>query len=425
MSSDSTASEKPSTADQRKKEAIERICKDMKKTEVSFLRTVIWIYLVIALAGLLLPIVFTDVRWLIPGIIVVAIYTIFSFKKVRVDEIGTVLYFGAPIKHADTGIHFVPFGISSLETATQNYIQLEFGSVIKKDELGNPVSTSASENDEAFIVEDAFEVVWEPAATAKYPDGEEGKLLREEDAQSPYGARISTCPRVVVRWKIDGEPGAHALFLKMVGSVNKANRHQMQTAEPALQAIAGKTTLAQGTRRHHWINDQLTKAVEFLVGEPDAQPPENDVEAGSNASTKQKEWWGIDVEGVWVSDFGIPRVVNASVSEASSALAQKRTTITNAQAERERLELEGIGSAKVIESEGKARAEAEKALYKARALGVGQLAKKMKDDEGRLAYQLQQMERALQQGNNHLLMTGGTFDDLIKSVTSISKAHID
>ena len=344
-------------------------------------------------------------------------YTLLSLRQVRADEVGTVLLFGAPIHHANPGLHFVPAFVCRLVKHTRNHIQLEFGA------SGSPADQEpVEEGVHVYHMERSYETTWQDARTVEYKD----KSLKETDAKATTGQELTSYPHLVARYHIDPRENAHAIFLERIGSIAQTNMQIRDTAEVAVQTMAGRHSLAQARRGHTALNRELTSQLEALVGEPGADLYQRDSAGYVEYETddegnykkddegnkipilrKKTDWWGIDVTDARISSFGIPKAVNDALNKASSAIGLRDATITEAEGERQRLELTGRG-----------RANAQMALYRAEAAGTKLLAKQLGTEEGKLARQLEEMRRAVENGNADLTFFGGNFNEFVGSITA-------
>ncbi|MEK7650349.1 MAG: SPFH domain-containing protein [Patescibacteria group bacterium] len=337
------------------------------------------------------------------GFLVVC-YTLASLRQVGEDEHAAKTFFGRPMQNVDSGLTFVPLFICRLVRFSTNLQTLVIGSPrehpTERDSDGKIKTFDFVPSRGTLVSEEPLRIT-----TASYTAAEwkvDGNPLSEDDVKKRFpredalAGRSTIDPQIIVTFIVLDA----CKFVKAVGSkIELAVAPIAQAARGTLQAFCGKRDLSFII---HQLEDeaqkQLLRDLEILVGDPDSLDPN---------SKKEPLHWGVDIRGVRISDIGLSYKVNNALSEARAAGARKETTITDAEANKKKFELEGEGAAK-----------AAFLLLQAQARGSAKMAKIMKTDEGKLAAQLQAMKEALSKGDNKLFMVGGKFHDLMEILAS-------
>ena len=334
-------------------------------------------------------------------------FTLASLRVVGPDKLATLLFFGDPAKEVGSGLSFVPFGISDLQIDTKNFIQLVFGTPTegKNGQLSDIKDVTGSD---LYEVREPLRITAHGPRGAYYgekpdvTDDETWEKQKKEwqkiDDSDALGQKITIDPLLIARFRITHHP----TFISNIGSVRKVNRQIIDTSETALQAFIGRRTIAHTQRSMDQVNDHLTERIEWLVGEPDAVAP-----TGSR-STATKGWWGIDVESVQLKSFGLPERVNKAIADAVQEVSKKEGAFQKAEASKRTKIREGEGAAK-----------AQELLLFAQAKGYAKIAKSLETEEGKLAAQLEAMQKALSTGDNKLFLAGGQFSDILESLAGV------
>ena len=273
-------------------------------------------------------------------------YLLWSFRRVGPTETGVNLLFGKPIQKMNSGLTFVPYGIFELVTITK---------IVREKEYPDP------------------EKLWRgdgPIPEGKIPpirviQGQQKKVgSKEED---PLDKRITTEVSAVVRYRITD----FMTFIGTIGSLAELDR----TIEDLLVADIRKELAiispAQTLKTWGFIQKRLQDEVEKLVNS-----------------------WGVEVQTVRLKEIDIGHRVNTALMDVVAATLNKKTTITNAGAEKEKRVLEGTGLAK-----------ARRILLEAEAFGYKKIANELNIKESELIL-FAETVKTLTENSQYTLLAG-------------------
>lgn len=274
-----------------------------------------------------------------------------SFKIVRQDELGGLLFFGKPVKVVDSGFVLCPAGLLQLIKLPKKPIQVQFP--------GDPEKIFKGTDEDYFkLSEKERNEVFLPirATTGKPKENKsgEGDILNTQ---------MTLEVNFYVRWKIEH----FWVFLIRIGSIDEANRQHRDSGERVIiQAVASRTP-AEVIEALPVINEELSAKLEEIT-----------------------EDWGVYIIETAMLSPDVSRSVNVALRDVVVKKAEARQMVVIAEAEETKRTREGKGSANAKEAELKALAEG------ARALGV----------DGQAIIDLEKA-RALASGKTTIFIDGG------------------
>ena len=276
------------------------------------------------------------------------LYNILSFKIVGPTELGNVLFFGKPLYDVESGLNFVPFLVYKLVRGTRNIIEIELPArpeLIFRSEIGK----------EEVVPKDLLDRGYKPPIRVQFgaPDiklstkdldnqindlgtGEDklkklkeiktlynvlnGFIEEEKIKEDPLNVRMTAETPLVVRLRIKklGE------FLKTFGSLEKVIDQIQDIAVAMLNREFSKITPAVA-QAHLGTFSELIKEeiVERIVGD--------------------KSDGGIKIVTVLLRPFVYSHDLNKDLLRHAQARANKRATIIDAEAQKEKDTLRGQG----------------------------------------------------------------------------------
>ncbi|MFM2357986.1 MAG: hypothetical protein RJA61_723 [Candidatus Parcubacteria bacterium] len=347
-------------------------------------------------------------------LILIAIYTAASIKKIGPTDLGRIDFFGRPLFQVESGPIFVPFLFCTKERETKNAVQLVLFTQMTAEERGQKLDTEKTSVIHGKVED--LSIMTSPASSAQYDDSAE-KLLLKDDVL--HNTRLTLKPKSVVRLKI----ADFLRFTSEVGDLAEGLNQIEELVGKVLQAQLSRRTAAQILRNYDKLSTLLQMEVEKLTGE---EPYEPELDQQGNfvfdPDTGKKEGlykpsWGVDVLSVTLSETTLDALVEQSTNEATAAINKKRKTITEAEAEAASVREKGFAQADVDKRNARIAARAKQLLGVAEAMSLKALAKQMDKEPGILAAQLQAMREALSKGNNNLFMAGGSFADILSALT--------
>lgn len=282
----------------------------------------------------------------------VLLHFVLSFRTVGPTQLGAVLFFGEPIQEVGSGPKIVPFFSCSLVKETRLVIQDQFP--------GDPEQIDKRDVD---VPEEG------KVAPIRVPTGE------GTGSDDPIDRRMTLEVTLLSRYRI--EKGQFIIFLTTIGSTTEARRQIRDTVEAFLKIEFAKRSPMQILADLADINKILREAVE-----------------------KDTDSWGIQVENVQLVDNDLGKKVNQSLRDVPSALLQKKVTVTNAEAEKRKLVLEGEGVADARQKFLFAEADGRQAFLEAEAIGFERMAKAAGKDNGKFVQAMRVLEEGFAKGNS-------------------------
>jgi len=338
------------------------------------------------------------------ALVLAATHALLSLHVVGSDEVGVVLFFGAPAWQCDSGMVFAPLFLSKLITQKKSFFQVLFGAPFR-DENGteiDPRGNHEQTNARTFVyVDPSLKVNFDKpkqSTTENKPTKEEArseaqaafphfmaryyieldplKNFRDDEGNTLEDA-FTTQAAQQGKHGLTPEPCGFAIFVSVANNISEVNESIKEVAVAALANWAGSKSIVFALRNYEEIKTILTRAVEESVGEVPFPH-----EAGVN------RWWGINIEVVRLIDIGLSPSLLKALAEAAAAVAEKETKRRG-----------GEGEAAAIEA----------------------LAKQLNGQAGMTAYQWKKVVEALQHGNNNLSIYGADVQAVAQAL--IGKAH--
>lgn len=228
-----------------------------------------------------------------------------GLRVVQADEIGGIFVLGAPTIQVSGTLVCAPAFLFTLETLTANTIEFELPEdpqhIWRGDDAPPPNSRMR------------------PPIRITFAEGKE---------EGPLERRVTQEVVFFVRMRIEN----FFNFWKRIGNLTEA-RHQLEDMGVAiLSADLPKVT--------------LSKAIE------DIGTYSQKLQTGLRASTRS---WGVRVVDARIKQFALAHNLNQAIQDRAASVANKQTTITNAEATRQKHTLEGEGIANAVRAEIDAR----------------------------------------------------------------------
>ena len=229
-----------------------------------------------------------------------------GLQIVRADEIGGITVLGTPTIQVTGTLVCTPVFLSELEKFTANTIEFELPADpqhIWREESTPPVGSRARPPIRITFAED-------------------------KDSDDPLKRRVTEEVVFFARIRIEN----FFNFWKRIGSLDEA-RHQLEDMGVAiLSAELPKVTLSKAIEDIATYSEQLQKDM--------------------RNSTRS---WGVRIVDARVKQFALAKNLNKAIQERAASVANKQTTITNAEATRTATTLQGEGVANAIRAEIDAR----------------------------------------------------------------------
>ena len=229
-----------------------------------------------------------------------------GLRVVKADEIGGIFVLGAPTIQVSGTLVCAPAFLSTLETLTANTIEFEL----------------PEDPQHIWRGDDA-----PPVNSGMRPPI---RITFAEDPQSddPLERRVTQEVVFFVRMRIEN----FFNFWKRIGSLPEA-RHQLEDMGVAiLSADLPKVTLSNAIQEIALYSRQL--------------------QTDLRTSTRS---WGVRVADARVKQFVLAHNLNQAIQNRAASVADKQTTITNAEAAKQKSTLEGEGFANAVKAELDAR----------------------------------------------------------------------
>lgn len=346
-------------------------------------------------------------------------YTLLSLRIVGPKELGAILFLGKPIRDVSSGLRFVPFLVCQLVKNTRNIIEIELPT---RPEL----IFRAKRNEEEVVPKDLLALGYKPPVRvqfgwpgielstkyleAKIKDtgiekGERDKTERtkklydtlnelitnEKIKDDPLNIRMTAETPLVVRLRIR----SLSEFLGIFGSLEKANDQIQDIAVAMLNREFSKITPAVAQHNlgtfSELIRDEIIERIEKMESD-------------------KKSDRSMDIVTVLLRPFVYSHELNEALQKPAQERAKKQSTITAAQAQKQKDALEGKG-----------KGAAEKAVLDGRTKGLQEMAKNL-GVKPELVLSAE-TARAITQNPGQKTVIVGTkgFSDLIGIATGIGK----
>ena len=269
--------------------------------------------------------------WFTAGIAFVAAWIAASIRTVRVEELAGIEFFGAPVKEAHDGGHFVPFGIFTIRKLPGTIMQDEFPAEPEKVFKG-----SDAEYDHNSGLFRPIRIT----AGVKAEDGDAGTL------ESQMTAEV----QLFVQWRI--KRGSYFRFRKNIFHIDEARKQLRDAAEGVLVEIAGVHTIGWIVRNTNQINAELLSHLRELA-----------------------ESWGVEIIKASIKEPDLTHEVNEALRDVPVAKARAQETINKAIGEGEAVKIAAEATKRRLVLEGEGEAKAIFLKLQARGKGIGKLAK--------------------------------------------------
>ncbi len=282
------------------------------------------------------------------GIVILIIwiigYLIPSIRSVDISEVAAVLSYGKPIFSCEPGLIIVLLGIFQLKknSAAEQQFQIP----------ADPEQIFKGKDDEKLP-----EGMVRPMriATAS-PETVDIALLKKFEEKNPDAkkddlhVRMSLETDLIVRYRII--PETYFKFMRNIVSLEEAARQIRDTSERVLTGEMSKRTVSMILGSRDEIDKSLITEIKKLVGDlPGLSEPE------------QEKSWGIQILDVQLLQLDITYEVNKALEEKAKADINKKTTVKNAEAQKDADALDGIGKGAKIKSIGTEQNAITIALY--------------------------------------------------------------
>lgn len=285
------------------------------------------VFSVIALVLLFFPINFTisdsgEVFQIYPGIILgalIALHAAVSFEELGPSEIGAHTFFGMPFRQLESGLSFVPFGVTTVEV---------FSNLIQQTEL--PAEP-----------EDIYRGTKDDPDAKNIPKGKfaANRILfngKPTNLNDPYDQPMVSDVSVVVRSQILDA----VEFVQTIGTQEKMRVQINDEVVAILTKVFAERTPAQAIKEIDKVNDELKSAINKMVAP-----------------------WGCEVHSVTIKPFSFSHKLNEAVLAVPEAERNKQVKILNAEGEKQAKILMGQGEASAEKAVIEARGEAMKKMY--------------------------------------------------------------
>lgn len=358
--------------------------------------------------------------WTVAILLLIPLHLILSIRKVNVNELGVILFFGRPVRDLEeSGPVWVPWPLYQIEQVTSHMQELELpapSSKIWRGEIDNMPKDQG--------LQPAFRVVHLAQDNKRYleslrervyemlPEEEISRNEAQEKSNQDglFNRRITSEVEVFIRWKI--YPGEAAKFLRNYGSIEAVNSQLEDTVKGTvlgnLAKMSAGTALTLIDTLNAQLKDELNLSLISLVrsNNPSPEIAEMDPERFRNLSELEKRdligSLGIVFEEARIKAINLNHSLNKSIAGAAQALYDRLDIETRAEAEKTRLT-----------KEGKGKADAAKQLLLAEAKGQAALAKVASSDGGQAAMAFQALQTGLEQSKHTIIPAGDGFAGLM------------
>lgn len=267
-----------------------------------------------------------------------------SFHSLQPDEQGVLLFFGKPVSQHGSGLVFVPFPfiklVRMLSSDVSEELPAEPAKVDKKSQDDPapgkvpPIRIVHSELESSFLFNKEKSDFSFPFSD--FGKTEEGRELQKALRKDPLNARLTTEVNLLLIYAISDPIQYVQRVSKEGGEVGRAKVRQRinDAAIAALQAIMARVTPSEALLHLDVISKRVLASVEEMVGEPK-----------NGGDEKNPDWWGIDVKQLTIIQVDPGETVNKETAKAVAAGFKRRETVQNAEAEKQKLIMEGEGRA--------------------------------------------------------------------------------
>lgn len=303
----------------------------------------------------------TEWNWGWTAFWIQAAYILLSFRQVGPRDTGVLLFFGNPILKVESGLVFVPRGIIELETITKIVREIEY-----------PDPKRVWRGDEKK----------EERPKGKIPPIRVIQGENEDKAKKdPLHKRLTTEISVIVRYRV----ADFMTFIGTIGSLEELDKTIEDLLIASIRRDLAIVPAAQALKEWGDIEKKSQIEIEDLVKK-----------------------WGVEVQTVRVKEIDVGHTVNTALRDIIASTLKKTSTIVDAEAEKQRRELEGMGLAK-----------AKEVLLEAEAIGYKKIAEELKLKESELVLIAETVKTLTEKSQYTLLAGSGGIADLFGVIGAI------
>ncbi|MEW5908043.1 MAG: SPFH domain-containing protein [Patescibacteria group bacterium] len=285
-------------------------------------------------------------------------YIVFSFGKVGPTETGVKLFFGKPIQKVNSGLFFAPKWIFSVEKITK---------IVREKEYPDPEKLYRGE---------------EPVPPGKVVPIRVIQGQKEEDIKAdPLHRRMTTEISVIVRYRVYD----FMTFIGTIGTLEELDRTIEDLLIASLRRDLAVTSPAETLRGWGIVEKKLQKKVEDLV-----------------------TYWGVEVQTTRMKEVDVGHKVNSALRDIIAADLNKKSTIVNAEAEKQKRTLEGAGLA-----------EARKIFLEAEGIGYKKIADELGLKEGEIVLAAETVKTLTKESQYTLLTGSAGLSDIFGAVAAM------
>lgn len=361
------------------------------------------------------------------------IYVFLSLQESAIDKHYYVTFFGRGVGliKAGSGLYILPAGFYKIDEVKTEIIEKYFPAPEEKISFTDdhtPVNTEngmvrtyrVTTSDKNIVLIDPVDVEPEYVTAIKDLHTTINKWIETEKSKTtpdPLDKRLTLEPRFLVKFKplrddSNGEEltldSVQKFFEKFTSIDDLTNAIGVTTLD-ILANIFGRLTPNALIANQEVISKIITLRLKSIF------TPK-----------------GVHITHFGLTNPGLPKTISASIRDVSSAIAEKATTITKAEAQRDKDILVGQGVANALqakntvdlarlEEEAKITATAKELLYKAEADGVEKLAKSLglEGKEAILIKQLETLKDGMKDNNLNVILGGNSdIENLLKIATT-------
>lgn len=289
-----------------------------------------------------------DWNWGWAGFWLQILYVILSFKQIGPRDTGVLLFFGKPILSVGSGLAFAPLGIIKLETITK---------IVREKEYPDPEKVYKGKGD----------VPSEKIPPIRVIQGQ--KEVEAGKEKDPLDKRLTTEISIIIRYRVTN----FMTFIGTIGSIEELDRTIEDVLVATLRKELAIISPAQTLKEWRKIEETLHVEVKDLVKD-----------------------WGVEVQTTRLKEVDIGHGVNTALMDIIESALKKESIIINADAEKEKRKLEGIGSA-----------EARRVILEAEAVGYKKIATELGLKESELVL-FAETVKTLTEKSQYTLLTGAS-----------------
>jgi len=307
-----------------------------------------------------------------------------SFKVVRPNEIGAVIFFGRPTRNVGPGPHIVFWPICSLIKQTALVIQQQF-----------PGPT-----------EDIFDGLDSEAVPLGKVRAIHVTHIGVNSSDDPLTRSMTTSILLVCSFCLTDL----ARFLTIVGSLDEAKRQiRDMMVRTASNELANRNVREAMTKKED-VSNAIRLALKDFVSD-----------------------WGITIRDAYLEKIIISKTLSQSLKEVPISELNAQVKVIQSEATRKSIELiargeatkvsmMGTAEAKILKLTGLAKADAEKFMLEARAVGYKRIASELGVKEGEVILAMETMKEALQNAKYSFVSGSGGLADSLNILPAIQQA---